>query len=337
MMRKLFGIVLVISGVLAIALWYCLSPAVSITVFPSHAILTIPGIDLPTPTEKPKGLKVVTYNIGYASGKKNNLGSILSETEVRQNLDAIVQALTPLHPDLVALEEVDFKSRRSFDINQMEYLARGLQLPYAAYAVTWSKTYLPWPYWPPSLHFGRILSGQVLLSRYPLTGQTLTLFPKPAKNPFWYNWFYLDRILQKITVQLGNESAVVWLLHLEAFDKPTRLLQAQQLGDEVKRDSAKIQLVLGDFNSVSRMREDFKPANKVDEGDQGEALQAFVQATGFSNAEQGEPFFTMPSWDPNKKIDHIFYSPGLKLKSVGTVPGLVASDHLPVWADLQLP
>jgi len=254
MRRKIlwaFGLLLVLVGA-TIAYW--MSPSVSEAEFPSQAILHWEDPAAIPPKDDPVELKIVTYNIGYASGKRNNVDAIADEKEVRDNLDQIVKALQEIRPDLLALQEVDFKSKRSFDVNEMEYLAKALHLPYAAYAVTWNKTYVPWPYWPPRLHFGRILSGQVLLSRYPILNQEVTTFEKPRANLFWYNWGYLNRRFQKITLQLGKEKALLWLLHLEAYDFPTRLKQAKELGESVKENPNKLEWVVGDFNSISAIK-----------------------------------------------------------------------------------
>jgi endonuclease/exonuclease/phosphatase family metal-dependent hydrolase len=94
--------------------------------------------------------------------------------------------------------------------------------------------------------------------------------------------------------------------------------------------------VAGDFNSVSVYRNDLSEQEKKELEDRGEALRRFIEITKLTNAEGPTPFFTMSSWNPVKKIDHILYDEkSTRLLSVGTVDDLKASDHLPVWGNFK--
>jgi endonuclease/exonuclease/phosphatase family metal-dependent hydrolase len=335
-MRKLLIGTLLTLACLALAIWYAASPSVKGPLFPESSIVHFEwGASIPL-EKKPDKIKVLTYNIGYASGRKNNLSVHLTRPEVEANLEAMATALKKIDADVVALQEVDFQSARSFDINQFTYLAKALQMPYGAYVLTWNKNYVAWPYWPPQYHFGRIVSGQAVLSRYPIVGQDFIVMEKPKSNPFWYNWFYLNRIVQKVSLTIGDEPLKLWNVHLEAFDAKSRLQQIERVANWVKADDTQYRMVIGDFNSVSVYSPDAAkdPREKLE--DKGEALQKLSEVTGFHNAELNPTFLTMPSWAPVKKIDHVFYPATMNLVATGTAPGLVASDHLPVWAILSL-
>jgi endonuclease/exonuclease/phosphatase family metal-dependent hydrolase len=324
--------ILVLLGAFGTFLIYAVGPAVSAREFPPSGVVKFfePRDGPGSPLSK---IRLVTYNIGYASGDKNNLPVSLSKEEVQRNLAAMAERLSEFNPDVVCLQEVDFRASRTFQINEMEFLAKALNLPYGAYAVTWNKRYLPWPYWPPQHQFGRIVSGQAILSRFPIELQDLLKFEKPESNAFWYNWFYLDRIVQKVLFQVGSQKVWLWNIHLEAFQPATRLRQAQRLADWVKGEESPFRIAAGDYNSVSEFRGELSEKQKKQLEDGGEALNAFLKASGFKNAEGSPPFFTMPSWDAFKKIDQILYDPkGFRLDRTGTTPGLTASDHLPVWS-----
>jgi len=330
--------ILLILIAFAIFIHYARGPAVSSKELPPSCIVKFfESPSLASTQGSVSQLKVVTYNIGYASGDKNNLPVSLSREEVERNLQAMALRLSDLKPDVVCLQEVDFKASRTYQINEMEVLAKALNLPYGAYAVTWNLRYLPWPYWPPQHQFGRIVSGQAVLSRFPIESQEILKFEKPKNNPFWYNWFYLDRVVQETRLQVDGKKILLWNAHLEAFDSKTRLAQSQAFADGVKGEESPFRIAAGDYNSVSGFRADLSETQKKELEDGGEALNAFLNVTGFINAEGSPSFFTMPSWDAFKKIDHIFYDPrGFDLKAVGTVPGLTASDHLPVWAVFEV-
>ncbi len=298
-----------------IAVYYAASPN-SLSIFSkSEGIIHLSHIPESNSEEFNRKLHLVTYNIGYASGLENNQALHWTRTEIENNLHLMAQTLKAANPDLILLQEVDFAARRTFKINQMEFLAKELQLPYMAYVITWNKRYLPWPYGLPSKNYGQMVSGQAILSRYPILKQETLRFEKPSRNPFWYNWFYLDRIAQRIEVEMPNkENFVFYNIHLEAFDSDTRLLQAQRLGQWIEKDSHPFLWAAGDFNSSSVSLVELPKESS-------QALQVFAQETGLENAESKIPFYTMPSDHPERKIDHIFYRPGkinpstLRLKS----------------------
>lgn len=317
-------------GGILVFLAFASRPGVPESVFPNQAIIEFHfASKSPDP---PRPLTVVTYNIGYASGEKNNQGSVLTKKEVEENLKSMIDKLLPLKPDLVFLQEVDFFSHRTFEVNQMEALAKGLGLPFAAYGITWNKRYLPWPYWPPQRQFGKVVSGQVVLSRYPLADQTIHTLPKPADNPFWYNWFYLNRIIQSLKVQVGETSIPILNVHLEAFSESNKSTQLQELAQWIHPYLPGPVLLAGDFNLIWQGRgeppEDATQHHRL--------LENFIQTTGLKLASPDTSPLTFPSWQPVKQIDLIFYSPQFKLQSAETLNGLTASDHLPVEAVLQL-
>ncbi len=265
----------------------------------------------------PQELTVVSYNIGYASGDKNNRPAKLTEAEVRENLDKMILELQPLGADIIALQEVDFGAKRTHDIDQLEYLARGLNLAHAAFVVTWNKRYVAWPYWPPMTQFGRMVSGQAVLSRYPIIDQQLFPFKKPPENAWWYNLFYPNRVAQRLTIQFNGEVAIVWNIHLEAFKAGTRLHQVDKLLGHLNGDSHPYLIVAGDFNSIKG---------------KGEGIQKFMAESALKDSSTK---LTFPSWKPDKKIDYVLYK-GPQLLEDGVIEGLTASDHLPVWAKFKL-
>jgi endonuclease/exonuclease/phosphatase family metal-dependent hydrolase len=255
-------------------------------------------------------LKVVTYNIGYAFGLENNQGGILSKKEVLHNLENIVNTLKQVNADIIFLQEVDFNAQRTYGINQLEWIQSQLKLPYAARTTTWNKHYVPWPFWPPHKHFGKLISGQAILSRLPLSNHSIHRFNKPSNNAFWYNWFYLDRVVQKVVVTINNQNYLLFHVHLEAFDKSARKKQIEWLASSVKGNKNKSLLIAGDFNT--------------------ENLSVFSQTTTF-NTSLNKTSYTFPSSHAVNKLDYIFYSEQLTLKNAHII-STTASDHLPIIA-----
>jgi endonuclease/exonuclease/phosphatase family metal-dependent hydrolase len=324
----------ILAGVVSflVFLGYAIGPGIDESQFPSRAIVKF---------FEPKNrilidyshLKVVSYNMGYASGEKNNLGDVLSRQEVEANLAKMGEALRPLEPDLVFLQEVDFFSHRTFEINQMERLAKQLDLPYGAYVLTWNKRYVAWPYWPFTRHFGKLVSGQAVLSRYPLSDQRVQVFPRPEDNPFWYNWFYLDRVIQSLVVQFKNQRVQIINIHLEAFSEKNKGRQIQKLARFIQGLPPGPKIVAGDFNIIWSGKGDLKEDPAIHHI----LLEQFIRETQLEMAGADNPQWSFPSWKPHKQIDFIFFSPEFRLEQKETVQNLPASDHLPIWARLKIP
>lgn len=312
---------------LGIFIYYAIGPGVSESKFPRSGVLEL-GPAQPAP-DKPGQITVVSYNIGYGSGLKNNQEPV-TEAEHKANLEKMAADLQKLKPDLLFLQEVDFRSRRSFGVDQMKFLAEKLGLAHAAYVLTWNKNYVAWPYWPPERHFGRVVSGQAVLSRFPIKSQQLIEFPKPSTNAFWYNWFYLDRIVQHLILDLGGEQVSVYNLHLEAFAAATREEQIGQLGRLIKADPFAAKIAAGDFNLADPILPDREDSDRDSKG----LLKVFAANTGTQAFQTEKPFYSMPSNEPYKLIDHIFFSPRFRLEKAGNIADSTASDHLAVWAIL---
>ncbi|MEX2015468.1 MAG: endonuclease/exonuclease/phosphatase family protein, partial [Candidatus Hydrogenedentales bacterium] len=172
---------------------------------------------------------ILTWNIGYASGLTNNQAANATDQENGANLDALTGLLQHVLPDIAALQEVDFDSRRSYSRDQAKHLAQWALFEYRAVAYNWDTRYVPFPYWPPKAHFARVLSGQAVLSGHPVESQRVVAFPKPAERSSWYNAFYPDRLAQVVEVDLDGTPVTVINVHLEAYMKGTRERQAAQV------------------------------------------------------------------------------------------------------------
>jgi len=293
-----------------------------------------------------RSIKVMTYNMGYASGMSNNLGSVLGEEEVKSNLDMIAGAIAENGADIVALQEVDLWARRSCYIDQFRYLGEKLGFPWGAYMVNWNRKYVPYPFTlNPGRHFGRIESAQAVLSRFPILGNDADYFVKPLDKPFWYNKFYTDRGVQKTAIRLpGGETIKLYNVHLEAYHPETRKVQVRELLDVMRREYFTGGIIMGDFNAVppgAAKQNGFSDEPEIDyTGDtgirvllaEGKLNEAVMESAG-NNASQG---LTFPSVNPSRRLDYIFYRGNFRLVSgrVDTAAG-TGSDHLPVTAELE--
>lgn len=279
-----------------------------------------------TPVSNDSVYSIVTYNIGYLSGMTNNRAVAKPKSLFDGNLQKVVTEVKKITPDIIALQEVDYNASRSYEVNQEEELAK-LGYNYVARGVNWDEHYVPFPYWPPSMHFGKVVSGQSILSKYELKDYERIVLERVADNPFYRDALYLDRLVQVVKVTLDGKQVVVINLHLEAFDKPTRVRQFEYVLNLFNSYKTKFPtILLGDFNSKAR-ESDAVVQKLFTMDDVGNA--AF-------NAENPEN--TFDTKNPVERIDYIFYTKN----SIEYIEGSVlksfeqASDHLPVEMKFKL-
>ncbi len=276
---------------------------------------------------------IVSYNLGYLSGLANNTTAQTDRRFFNENQQRVIKALQQIEPDIIALQEVDFDSKRSYFVNQAKEIALGIgPLYFGAIAISWDKNYVPFPYWPPTAQFGKILSGQTVLSRYPIEENSRIVLEKVASNPFYYNAFYLDRLAQVSLIQLFDRTLVVINVHLEAFDEPTRVRQTRFVRS-LAEDYAKTYpvILLGDFNS-SLNRTDVETEFSIKEMAKSEQF-----ASAVPEGEWGEAV-TFPSDKPKYKLDYIWYTPRSieMLKTEVITAAGKSSDHLPLMMAFRL-
>ena len=64
--------------------------------------------------------RVMTYNIGYLSGMTNNKAVGRQQKLFEDNFDHLVKLVSDEDIDLLAVQEIDFNSSRSFNIDQFQ-------------------------------------------------------------------------------------------------------------------------------------------------------------------------------------------------------------------------
>lgn len=273
------------------------------------------------PVQKDTTFSIVTYNIGYLSGMTNNRPIAKPSSLFKNNLQKVHQEFLNVNPDVIAFQEIDYNASRSYNIDQEEAIAK-LGYGFSARAINWDKRYLPFPYWPIRMHFGKVISGQSILSKYPLSNQKRIVLESVKSTPFYRNAFYLDRLAQVVKVNFKGKEAILINVHLEAFDQKTREIQFKEVLEvfhTYKNNYPTI--LLGDFNSEAKDKE--------------AAIQKLFSMDGVGNAafNVSEIKNTFNSVAPSKRIDYIFYTKN----TIELISGRIlsefeqASDHLPVF------
>lgn len=265
-------------------------------------------------------------------------------------LERMAGVIRESRANVVLLQEIDFDSDRSHNVDQLARLAelsRATGLRYAARALSWKAGYVPFPYWPPRLHFGRMRSGGAVLSRFPVTHNRVTLHPKPRSNSWVVNAFYLFRFSQVVRIAWGETEVVIVNSHLEAYDTANREEQARALAATVRAlagDGETLVIVGGDMNAVppgSKARDFGDHTDDDYTGDR--TLDVLGAMPGLREVAGDEAYcgndsayFTFPANEPNRRLDYVFASDRFAVRDARVLSAGDCSDHLPVRAELAL-
>lgn len=240
-------------------------------------------------------LRVLTYNIHHGEG-----------VDGKFDYPRLAGVIKRARPDLVALQEVDVKTKRSRGVDQAAKLAEltGMH-SFFAEAI---------PYQGGSY-------GNSLLTLAPVSMAYTESLPLPAQS--------------------GEEPRVVAIADLAKGDEPlpgpgiafcgthlshqlpaSRLAQVEEINKEVLHSPNLPTILAGDFN--------FTPDS--------EPYRAMIDAGWVDTAAAfGDPKPTYPSDSPRKRIDYVFVRPAeaWRVVDVQVLDEPVASDHTPVLVVLE--
>lgn len=263
---------------------------------------------------------IVTYNLGYLSGMTNNLPVERPKSLFDENLKKVTTEFKKIDADILAFQEIDYDSKRSYHVNQQNEISR-LGYNYYGQNINWDKKYVPFPYYPFSLHFGKILSGQSILSKYPILEQERIVLERNKKNPFYYDSFYIERLAQVCKIEIKDQVLVLINVHLEAYDQETRKKQMKYIKNlYLKYHNDYATILLGDFNSDIRYT------------DAAIDLLLDIKDLGCAAFDASNPENTFNSTSPDVRLDYIFYNKNFirELDAQILKQFKIASDHLPL-------
>lgn len=157
---------------------------------------------LETESSQPSGqLILLAYRLRYALGPQEACNQPLDAATICDRLDYVIETIVDSGADIVLLQEADFASQRTHDIDQLFYIAAALGWGYAARASTWECRYLPWPLRHP---LGRIRAGMGVISRYPLVQNVRQRLPQTRPYPPLVARWFPSPTVQMVDVQCGG-------------------------------------------------------------------------------------------------------------------------------------
>lgn len=202
-------------------------------------------------------VKLMTWNLGYGALNDTTdffmdggtMVNTASETEVYDNLKAIVSTIKTYSPDIVLCQEADQNSKRSHYIDEVEYIQDNTKDYVHTFANNFKVLYIPYPI--PTI--GKVDCGIATYQKYSLKeAERIQLF-----CPFntLVRAFNLRRCLlvNRIPIEDSDKELVVINLHLEAYDSGIgKIEQTKELKEYVENEYKKGNYVIagGDFNQV---------------------------------------------------------------------------------------
>lgn len=293
----------------------------------------LPGPEAPT-AEGP--LRILCWNIHFGAGAALNDARRFPPEEVLANLVAVAAVAREQAADVLVLQEVDRVADRSARVDQLQRLRELTGLEHAAFAMTWDSAWVPYPVLTrPSAQYGRVLSGQAVLSRFPIAEHQRLALPQPPRYGRVHNHFYLHRCAQQVTLDLGGRTLGLLNVHLEAFDMANRRLHARRIAETLRQTSGAA-LCLGDFNAIPpEAPQQHSFADEPSADHRGDDSLEVLRAVGWQELGDGGP--TFPAWGPDRRLDHVWASPGLRARGGEVLrPEPPPSDHLPLVLTVEL-
>ena len=242
---------------------------------------------------------LLTYNIRHCRG-----------TDGRVAPERVAEVIAGTGADIVALQEVDVGRARTGGLDQADVIARRLGMM---------------PHFHPALYIEAERYGDAILSRLPSrlvrAGPLPGLVRRPGLEPRGALWVEIEvgpTRLQVVNTHLG-------LLGPERIAQAEALLGGQWLGDPACRAPT---VLLGDFNATGWTRA-YRRLTRC-------LTDARRVATRKEGRRGGASF---PSRFPLLRLDRVFVGAGVSVERLAVVDGpltRLASDHLPVLADLKL-
>lgn len=280
-------------------------------------------------------LSFCSWNIHFGAGPTADDARRFPLGQITANLDRIVETVREREVQLLAVQEVDRDSHRSANLDQLDYLREHTGLRHVAFATTWDASWVPHPVTaPPSQQYGRMWSGQAILSEFPIVHQRRHALPQPARQGWLYNRFYIHRCVQEVVLDLGEQRQLrVFNVHLEAFDKANRRQHGRILARLLKGGSG---LCLGDFNALPPDATKLTAFADEPEMDfQGDDTLSQIERAGWIRHGGGGP--TFPASGPSRRLDHLFASEDMRVQGgEALIQESPPSDHLPLFGTLEI-
>lgn len=250
-----------------------------------------PAADVPAPSTRPAfRVRVMTFNVHHGAGSDGKF-----------DLERIARIVGDTRPDVVALQEVDVKTRR-VGVDMAEHLARltGMQARFGK-----AMPYQGGEY------------GQLILSRWPILEFETLKLPGPSAGSAEPR----IAVIATFAAAEGRPAFRVVGTHLHHLGEGPRLKQAEAIAARLLMDGpdALPTVLLGDLNAAS-----------------GSSVVKLLSERWVSATP--DDALTHPATQPTVKIDWVLFDKAhpWRVVEAKVLDEPTASDHRPVVAELEL-
>ena len=276
---------------------------------------------------------VLSYSMAYGLGVPPLADQPGDAIALYDRLDQVIETIAASGADVVLLQEVDFASRRSYAVDQLQYIAAALGWGFVARVITWECRYLPVPFWPLWRQAGRLRAGQGIISRYPVVQNRRQRLSQPPAQPLLAALFAPYRSVQMVDVQCDGRMIRLLNVHLEPYDVATRQRQAAEVVTFVRQVATPNCVLMGAFQSTVQ---DVSATRDVPGVTPDRTME--IITTGLHDRLRivADTRPTYPAGAPRDRRDHVLVGPGLH--TVDTHVVLLdqpVSDHLPLLVRLR--
>jgi endonuclease/exonuclease/phosphatase family metal-dependent hydrolase len=252
-------------------------------------------------------LRLVTFNIAHGRGL-NPIQGITSQRKLQANLRRIAALLDRLAPDVVALQEIDERSRWAGNFDHLDYLRVHTRFPHTVFGINNRRSGLL-----------NLSYGNAVLSRQAIRAAETVVFGRRSLGEKGFLYVELD---------VGGRCLPLVNLHLHFGSRAQRLRQLQMLIDWLREKHrlhastwAVPPIICGDFNNP---------------GTRDDATAALLNHLSDYCEYQLHPAagLTFPSPLPQRALDFIFLPAGCVEARCQIVRSML-SDHLPVAVEFE--
>lgn len=250
-------------------------------------ILSASFLNAQQSTDSKRIIRILSYNIFHGETLNHDF-----------DLERIAGVIRSVSPDVVALQEVDFKTNRakSMDlVTRLGYLTNMLPL------------------------FGKAMKydggeyGEGILSRFS--------FKETLNNPLPHSQRNEPRAALEAVVELPSGDEIIFIgTHLDhTRDQADRIAQAKRINRLFKKNK-KPTILAGDLNATP----------------ESEPMRILFRF--WTDASARNPLPTFPSSEPRRRIDYVLFRPANRWRVLETrvIDEKIASDHCPLLVVLEL-
>ena len=301
-------------------------------------------------------IRVLTWNINTGHGIRGNLRDRMDKKVLGENLERIAFVIKSVSPDIVCLQEVDFRWAGTHNVNQRRYLRDATGLPYAA----------------STMHHRRIISnsvarlignyipsiferyfGTAILSKYPIVerrgftfGENFSRFTGLNEIAMLLNESkgYTEASMEidgrKITVMgvhLVSDIVFEVLKFLTGLDIRGRTFVKEMQARKVLQRLREIKnpvILAGDLNTIplESGRHDFAGAKNGDPDDyRNDKTMAIIRESGLvrtlpilfgsGTADEIARYRTYPTTEPDRVLDYVFVTREFEIVDYTAITG----------------